>query len=202
MTIRYSSTGTPVWTNRYNGPADDRDQPKAIAVDAAGNVIVTGFSSNGTNDDDYTVKYAAATVIRNLSGCVNDVEAVYSMLMRNVAVKPERVTRLTNTQATRQAILDALSALAGHAEIKASTQVLIHYSGHGSQMSNRDGSEPDGLDETVVPHDARTEGPNGYVFDIPDKTLAALIDRIAQKTPTHHGRAGLLSLRLRHARAG
>ncbi len=127
-------------------------------------------------------QYAAAPVIRNLSGCVNDVDAVYSMLTRNAAVKPERITRLTNAQATRQAILDALSALVGHADIKASTQVLIHYSGHGSQMSNRDGSEPDGLDETMVPHDARTDGPNGYVFDIPDKTLAALIDRIAQKT--------------------
>jgi len=31
-----------------------------MAVDGSGNVVVTGSSNNGTNDDYYTAKYAAA----------------------------------------------------------------------------------------------------------------------------------------------
>ena len=31
-----------------------------MAVDGSGNVVVTGYSDNGTNDDYYTAKYAAA----------------------------------------------------------------------------------------------------------------------------------------------
>ena len=34
------------------------DQPSALAVDASGNVVVTGISYNGTNNDFYTAKYA------------------------------------------------------------------------------------------------------------------------------------------------
>ncbi len=60
LTIKYSSAGAPVWTNRYNGPGNRDDAPAGVAVDSSGNVIVTGYSWNGTNDDYYTAKYAAA----------------------------------------------------------------------------------------------------------------------------------------------
>ncbi len=61
LTIKYSSTGTPVWTNRYNGPGNRDDAPQGVTVDSSGNVIVTGYSWNGTNDDYYTAKYDAAS---------------------------------------------------------------------------------------------------------------------------------------------
>ena len=32
--------------------------------------------------------------------------------------------------------------------------VVFHYSGHGSQMTDLEGDEPDGLDETIVPYDS------------------------------------------------
>lgn len=50
---------TEAWVQRYDGPANSDDQPRAIAVDASGNVAVTGTSFNGTNWDCYTAKYAA-----------------------------------------------------------------------------------------------------------------------------------------------
>jgi uncharacterized delta-60 repeat protein len=57
LTIRYSgSTGAMLWQRRHSGPANGDDVPAGLAVDAAGNVVVTGVSSSGF----YTAKYAAA----------------------------------------------------------------------------------------------------------------------------------------------
>jgi 3-isopropylmalate dehydratase small subunit len=62
-TVAYSDTGVPLWTNRYNGPGNGDDFPRAIAVDAAGNVFVTGYSRGGTTSNDYaTVAYSGAGV--------------------------------------------------------------------------------------------------------------------------------------------
>ncbi len=59
-TIKYSSTGDPLWTNRYHGPATD-DEATAVTVDGSGNVYVTGASS-GTSSDYVTIKYSSAGV--------------------------------------------------------------------------------------------------------------------------------------------
>ena len=48
------------WVRYYNGPANDLDQPSAIAVDTAGNVYVTGFCNADvrmTGADYLTIKY-------------------------------------------------------------------------------------------------------------------------------------------------
>ena len=52
-TIKYSSAGVPLWTNRYGG-----DVALAVAVDGSGNVFVTGESSF----DYVTVAYSGAGV--------------------------------------------------------------------------------------------------------------------------------------------
>jgi hypothetical protein len=61
--VAYSSAGVPLWTNRYNGLADGDDSATAIAVDANGNVLVTGQSgmTGGTNDI-VTLEYSATGV--------------------------------------------------------------------------------------------------------------------------------------------
>ena len=63
FTAKYSATtGAVLWKKRYNGTGNAYDQVKDIAVDASGNVIVTGLSENAAgNRDYYTAKYAAAT---------------------------------------------------------------------------------------------------------------------------------------------
>jgi hypothetical protein len=61
-TIAYSGAGVGLWTNRYNGPGNWTDCAQAAAVDAMGNVFVTGYSQAGDGYDyDYTtIKYASA----------------------------------------------------------------------------------------------------------------------------------------------
>ncbi|HRZ45995.1 MAG TPA: immunoglobulin domain-containing protein [Candidatus Paceibacterota bacterium] len=62
-TIKYSDEGVPLWTNRYNGLANDSDEPVAVAIEASGNVVVTGWSvGSGTREDYLTIKYSSAGV--------------------------------------------------------------------------------------------------------------------------------------------
>jgi len=60
-TIKYSSTGVPLLTNRVNGPSNSGDHAQSLAIGGNGNVYVTGFSYQPFNDDDYlTVGYLAS----------------------------------------------------------------------------------------------------------------------------------------------
>src|ERR1022692_4142875 len=62
-TIKYSSAGMPLWTNRYNGPGNGDDEAFAVASDGMNNVLVTGYSIGDGNSYDYaTLKYSSAGV--------------------------------------------------------------------------------------------------------------------------------------------
>ncbi len=57
-TIKYDSYGNQLWVKRYNGPGNGADAIAAITTDAAGNITVVGYSSNGGTDNDFaTIKY-------------------------------------------------------------------------------------------------------------------------------------------------
>jgi uncharacterized delta-60 repeat protein len=58
ITIKYNAAGKRLWLKTYQGPGKTENAARAIAVDAAGNVYVTGESvGNGTGFDFATIKY-------------------------------------------------------------------------------------------------------------------------------------------------
>jgi len=57
-TIKYSPAGETLWLRTYDGPANSYDYGRAIAVDTAGNVYVTGGSNGVSSNYDFaTIKY-------------------------------------------------------------------------------------------------------------------------------------------------
>jgi uncharacterized delta-60 repeat protein len=58
VTIKYNSSGAMQWVQFYEGPVFEEDVAVAVAVDASGNVYVTGYSTgDGTSFDYATIKY-------------------------------------------------------------------------------------------------------------------------------------------------
>jgi len=59
VTIKYSSTGAPLWTNVFDGDGSGSNRGQDVAIDAADNVIITGYGTdNGSGNDFVTIKYS------------------------------------------------------------------------------------------------------------------------------------------------
>ena len=83
---------------------------------------------------------------------------------------PELVVhRLVDERATKPAILAALAPDAHHE----GTHVWLHFSGHGVQVVDTSGDEPDGTDEALVPFGARIGQDADLLLD---DTLGAQLD--------------------------
>jgi hypothetical protein len=109
-------------------------------------------------------RYALLGPRYQLAGCVNDAELMQRILQDQFGFPASNITLLTDEAATRAAVLTAMDAFA--ARVGPDDIAVICYSGHGSQMTDREGDEPDGLDETIVPHDSgRHPHPNRDITD-------------------------------------
>ncbi len=94
----------------------------------------------------------------DLRGCVNDVRDMANTLsvLGIVPASPRTMRILTDARATRSAILTGFQWLISRA--KKGDVLIFYYSGHGSQVADVSGEEPDGRDETICPHDFSTAG--------------------------------------------
>ncbi len=111
-----------------------------------------------------------------LHGCVDDVAAIANVLTERVG-NVLNLRTLTNAQATRAAIIDGFRQHLGGAA--AGDVALFYFCGHGSQEpcpAEWKALEPSGMNQTIVPVDARANG----VFDIADKELRALLQELAE----------------------
>ncbi|NTV95029.1 MAG: caspase family protein [Thiobacillus sp.] len=100
--------------------------------------------------------------INDLSGCVNDVTNMRDILRNYLGFTNNQIRVLTDSRATKANILARLTWLVKNA--KSGDFLVFHYSGHGSQIRDRDGDElEDGMDELICPHDFDWNGT--YITD-------------------------------------
>ena len=94
-----------------------------------------------------------------LQGCVNDVRQIRALLEGHFDFsRPEDVRVLLDQQATTAAIRSGLAWLVAGA--RPGDVLVFHYSGHGSQVPDRDGDETtDSLDEIICPYDLDWDDP-------------------------------------------
>lgn len=60
VTVSYSSTGIPLWTNRYGTSSQSSDEVRGMAITSDGNVVVTGYSAGVGYYGFATVAYSSA----------------------------------------------------------------------------------------------------------------------------------------------
>lgn len=128
-TVKYNPSGEQQWAVRYNGEANDNDLPTAIAIDAGGNVYVTGASEN----DYATVKYSTSGKllwVRRYKGYADGVDGAVA-----IAVDPEGNAYVTGTSSGPGTVAD-------YATVKYNTageqQWAVRYSGPGDTGDRHD----------------------------------------------------------------
>lgn len=96
-----------------------------------------------------------------LSGCINDVHRMKDMIINHCDYKLEDITLLTDEteiKPTALNILKQLGRLIVEAYYGRCNEIFIHYSGHGTYITDTDNDETDGYDEALVPLDYKTAG--------------------------------------------
>jgi hypothetical protein len=124
--------------------------------------------------------------VGQLEGCVNDVRLMGALLVDAFGFPPAQVTTLVDEAATRDGILAALDRLV--ADTRPDDVVVFHYAGHGSQMTDREGDEASGMDNTLVPVDSGRDfsaggGERAENRDVTDDELAVRLAALAERTP-------------------
>jgi len=115
--------------------------------------------------------------VPKLQGSLNDIETMRQILISRWGFSPSHITLVTDEAATRAGMVAAIEQLVK--ETGPNDTVYFHYSGHGSQVEDLNGDEPDDhLDETLVPQDGRS----GDVRDITDDELDALFSKMQAKS--------------------
>ncbi|HEX4955399.1 MAG TPA: caspase family protein [Thermoanaerobaculia bacterium] len=111
----------------------------------------------------------------DLLGAVPDAWDFQELLTRRFDFELEHCKLLTNEEATREGIRQALEeVLVGPAE--AGDELVFYYSGHGSRVPNSLSPEPDGMDESLVPSDSARGA-----LDLRDKELRRLLHPVLER---------------------
>lgn len=112
----------------------------------------------------------------------NDIPIVKRKLIQQ-GFKENNINSLTNNEATKSNILAAFKDLVLKA--KKDDVIYIHFSGHGQQVTDLNGDEPDGLDEAWIPYDACKvfiegiyEGENHLIDDEINELLTRLREKV------------------------
>lgn len=102
-----------------------------------------------------------------LNGCINDIDNMENILITKYGYSANNITKLhdapggdPNFLPTKVAIISELTKLIANSA--SCSEIWFHYSGHGSQVRDKNMDEADGLDEVLVPSDYLR---NGFITD-------------------------------------
>ncbi len=93
----------------------------------------------------------------DLRGCVNDVKNLSAALTQYYGFAAADIKTLLDAQATKKNMQAGIKALITGAA-KGDT-IVLHYSGHGANVPDKNGDEADGRDEILCPHDLDWKDP-------------------------------------------
>lgn len=101
--------------------------------------------------------------ISDLRGCVNDVTNMRSILKTYLGFTNNDIRVLLDSRATKENILSRLNQMVASA--KNGDFLVFHFSGHGSQIRDRDEQDEliDQMDELICPYDMNWD--NGFITD-------------------------------------
>lgn len=118
-------------------------------------------------------------VVPDLSGPPGDAERIYALLTGpdGYGFPKLNVCLLLDGEATtanfKQAFDQALVSRARKGDV-----AVFYFAGHGSEIEDTNGDEPDGWDESLMLHDARTD----MARDLLDDELNRMLARLSEKT--------------------
>ncbi|KAJ6622960.1 hypothetical protein B0H10DRAFT_1659765, partial [Mycena sp. CBHHK59/15] len=120
----------------------------------------------------------------SLQGCVNDAISFQDLLTDILCVPVPHIKLLTNGMATCAEILSKFQRhLIENPAIhdNGGDTIILFYASHGSRVAAPDNwYSPDGVVETICPHDEREKDVNGqHIHGIPDYTIHNLLQELA-----------------------
>ncbi|CRZ17150.1 caspase family protein [Mycolicibacterium neworleansense] len=107
----------------------------------------------------------------DLRGCVPDVKNMAKLLQRQYEFESDDISLITDFKATKEAIEEAITGLIRGA--RRGDVLLVHYSGHGSNVPDDNGDESDKRDEILCPTDLDWDDP------LRDDWLRSVFDGLA-----------------------
>lgn len=122
-----------------------------------------------------------------LAGCVNDANDIQSALTGLFGFEASEVTVLTDSAATKAAILGALTEVVERAVDGRIDQLVVTFATHGTQIPDdpSEPDEPDQMDEALAPYDISVAGDQWDRSTVlVDDELHAIFARVPAHVPT------------------
>ena len=124
-------------TSQPSADTSTTSLPSADTADTNKKACLIGINYTNTENELY--------------GCVNDAMNLKALLTTKYKYKEENIKTILNEEATRQTILQEITALVK--EASKGDSLFLSYSGHGVSTNDRNGDEEDGKDELLVTSD-------------------------------------------------
>jgi hypothetical protein len=112
-------------------------QPKKIVLNKNKKALLIGINYIGTTNE--------------LNGCINDINCIKDRIAKNGFNDITILTDYTTTKPTKTNILNAFRNLLANSQ--AGDFLILVYSGHGSNIIDKNGDETTGYDQMIIPLD-------------------------------------------------